>query len=196
MVENNTGNGPFDGDGFCIAPAPMFLLYVPFPAHFVLLPLSSPLIPPAETDRCILRDMWTLAYERSYVQVSRNKLSFACHTRIILFSSNREIRRMMSKSTQFYVLKKKLLLQIQFPTYQNFFRTFLIKRKFAGNVYYAITDSFVKELSIAFYANFSLIFPWETRGTCARQIVARPYILALRWGCKSRRKPRCPCGHQ
>lgn len=134
MVENNTGNGPFDGDGFCIAPAPMFLLYVPFPAHFVLLPLSSPLIPPAETDRCILRDMWTLAYERSYVQVSRNELSFACHTRIILFSSNREIRRMMSKSTQFYVLKKKLLLQIQFPTYQNFFRTFLIKRKFAGNV--------------------------------------------------------------
>lgn len=62
-TETNTENGPFGGDGFCIAPAPMFLLCVPFPAR---------LLPPFRRHESFRLDIPCATYEHWHTNLCTN----------------------------------------------------------------------------------------------------------------------------
>lgn len=113
--QNNTGNGPFGGDGFCIAPAPMFLLCVPFPAR---LPSASLSLPRILSARHTLRRHVNIDICTILCTSATN--GFACHPRVIPLSSNEDTFRMISKcewaeryffsiSILFFILEKILL---------------------------------------------------------------------------------------
>lgn len=94
MAENNTENGPFGGDGFCIAPAPMFLLCVPSRVSWLLsaLPRRCESLSEARCVLCATCEHWHMHY---FMHNARRKLLKYTHVNLVALSTSGEICRVI-----------------------------------------------------------------------------------------------------